>query len=277
MNTTLEWTSETAFSVAGEPFTCGYHQSNEQALTVRKPPYLVTKMVELMDAAKPDLMMELGIAQGGSVALTSLAIDPEQLVAVELNGSRVDLLDAFLRRHDRKGRVHLHYGVDQSDRSRLADIARTHFGHRGIDLIIDDASHRLAATRASFETLFPRLRPGGLYVIEDWSWQLATRRMCAKVEDALGPDDDRSAVAPRGSIVAVYLENANQPPLERLAVEILLAQATRTGAIASVRADADVCIVERGDVDLDPESFRIADYFVDYSDYRRILDVESRP
>jgi hypothetical protein len=27
------------------------------------------------------------------------------------------------------------------------------------------------ATKASFETLFPLLRPEGLYLIEDWPWQ----------------------------------------------------------------------------------------------------------
>ena len=38
--------------------------------------------------------------------------------------------------------------------------------------MLDDASHELDYTRASFNTLFPRLRSGGLYIIEDWSWGL---------------------------------------------------------------------------------------------------------
>ena len=39
-----------------------------------------------------------------------------------------------------------------------------------LDLVIDDASHMYQPTKASFEALFPCLRPGGLYVIEDWAW-----------------------------------------------------------------------------------------------------------
>jgi hypothetical protein len=39
-----------------------------------------------------------------------------------------------------------------------------------LDLIIDDASHMYGLTKTSFETLFPLLRPGGLYIIEDWAW-----------------------------------------------------------------------------------------------------------
>ena len=46
------------------------------------------------------------------------------------------------------------------------------FGNRPLDLVMDDASHLGPQTRASFETLFPRLRAGGLYIIEDWSWHL---------------------------------------------------------------------------------------------------------
>jgi hypothetical protein len=34
-------------------------------------------------------------------------------------------------------------------------------------IIIDDASHMNSLTRRSFEILFPRLQPGGVYVIED--------------------------------------------------------------------------------------------------------------
>jgi hypothetical protein len=39
-----------------------------------------------------------------------------------------------------------------------------------VDLVVDDASHTYEATKTSFEILFPLLRPGGIYIIEDWSW-----------------------------------------------------------------------------------------------------------
>ena len=39
-----------------------------------------------------------------------------------------------------------------------------------LDLVVDDASHAYEETKTSFEVLFPLLRPGGIYVIEDWSW-----------------------------------------------------------------------------------------------------------
>lgn len=38
----------------------------------------------------------------------------------------------------------------------------------GYDLIVDDASHDGALTRLSWELLWPLVRPGGYYVIEDW-------------------------------------------------------------------------------------------------------------
>ena len=45
--------------------------------------------------------------------------------------------------------------------------------HQGapLDLVIDDASHLYGPTKASFEALFPLLREGGVYVIEDWAWE----------------------------------------------------------------------------------------------------------
>lgn len=39
------------------------------------------------------------------------------------------------------------------------------------DIIIDDASHASHHQQAAFLTLFPRLRAGGLYIIEDLRWQ----------------------------------------------------------------------------------------------------------
>jgi predicted O-methyltransferase YrrM len=36
------------------------------------------------------------------------------------------------------------------------------------DLIVDDASHDGTLTRKTFEILWPRVNPGGFYVVEDW-------------------------------------------------------------------------------------------------------------
>lgn len=35
-------------------------------------------------------------------------------------------------------------------------------------LIVDDASHNYAATKTSFDHLWPMVAPGGWYVVEDW-------------------------------------------------------------------------------------------------------------
>ena len=39
------------------------------------------------------------------------------------------------------------------------------------DLIIDDGSHASFHQQLAFKVLFPKLRPGGLYIIEDLQWQ----------------------------------------------------------------------------------------------------------
>jgi hypothetical protein len=64
-----------------------------------------------------------------------------------------------------------HYGVDQDDAGRVRQIVRDELGDEPIDLVIDDASHLLGPSRSSFDVLFPMLRPGGLFVLEDWNCQ----------------------------------------------------------------------------------------------------------
>lgn len=54
--------------------------------------------------------------------------------------------------------------VDQSDR---ASLERALVACPVFDLIVDDGSHVGAHVITSFEFLFPRLRPGGIYAIED--------------------------------------------------------------------------------------------------------------
>ncbi|MFZ3071171.1 MAG: class I SAM-dependent methyltransferase [Anaerolineaceae bacterium] len=66
-------------------------------------------------------------------------------------------------------RIQTYWRVDQGDAQQLKQIVRTEFGD-SLDLVVDDASHQYELTKSSFSTLFPMLRPGGLYIIEDWAW-----------------------------------------------------------------------------------------------------------
>jgi len=62
------------------------------------------------------------------------------------------------------------FGVDQGDAEALRAILAREFGDEPIDAVIDDASHPYGPTKASFNVLFPRLRTGGAYFLEDWGW-----------------------------------------------------------------------------------------------------------
>jgi predicted O-methyltransferase YrrM len=119
-------------------------------------------------AFSPRQVFELGVWKGGSVVFWAEALRPDRLVAVDKReGSDSPAFESYLAA--RTPRLQVHWAVDQSDQGRLRTLLDGAFDGL-LDLVIDDASHLYGPTRASFETLFPRLRPGGLYVIEDWAW-----------------------------------------------------------------------------------------------------------
>jgi predicted O-methyltransferase YrrM len=130
-------------------------------------------MLESFVARAPkqaDRIVELGIFKGGSIALYSEMFHPKTLVGIELHQHRVPALDQYIAGSGLEDRVHLYYGTSQSDRSRITTILNERFGEEPLDLVVDDGSHRYAHTRASLNLMLPRMRPGGLYVIEDWGW-----------------------------------------------------------------------------------------------------------
>jgi len=57
------------------------------------------------------------------------------------------------------------YSLDQSDKTALANMSAQN--PEGWDIIMDDASHYPPHQIISFQQLWPKLRPGGLYVVED--------------------------------------------------------------------------------------------------------------
>lgn len=166
---------------------------SERQFPLVKPRAQVERYLGLLDGLRPRTIVELGVYLGGSTAFLVQAARPRRLVTIERETSAPRALEAFLRSSGFDKRVSCHWGIDQADRAALRSIMTDEFSDSPVDLIIDDASHALFETRSSFEVLFPRLRPGGVYVIEDWSW--AHRRFPDGYEIGITPDQSLSVLA----------------------------------------------------------------------------------
>lgn len=103
-------------------------------------------------------MLELGICKGGSLQMWRDYFPRGIIAGVDLELPDLD---------DPTGRIRMYKG-SQADTSLLDRVGRE-VAPEGFDIIIDDCSHIGELTRISFWHLFVRhLKPGGLYVIEDW-------------------------------------------------------------------------------------------------------------
>jgi predicted O-methyltransferase YrrM len=185
-------------------------------------------------------MVEIGIYKGGSCAFFNECFAPEKLVAIDANPDPVAALDAYIATRNLAGVVRPFYGVQQADAPRLQAIVAAEFGDEPIDLVVDDASHLLDPTRASFNVLFPALRPGGLYVIEDWSWAHWPGKLWQHNEGWF----------------------KGQPALTNLVFEIIMAMATRHDLIEEVQCMPSMVFVRRGPGEIAPGKFDVAQLFL---------------
>lgn len=173
------------FEIDGVEFVPSWARPSQPgSLSLRKHVGMVAAYERLLAPYPAPRMVELGIAQGGSVGLLALLARPTRFVALELDPNPIGPLLDMLRDQGLADSVTAHFGVDQADAARLRAILDDAFGGEALDLVVDDASHQYAETVASFEVLFPRLRPGGTYVIEDWNSQdLMARQMASALSD----------------------------------------------------------------------------------------------
>lgn len=99
-------------------------------------------------------LLEVGVCFGHSVGMWAEYLTDSNVVGLDVDLSRVwfdrDRLGCLLQ-------------VDATDGAAL-DAA---LGFRTFDYVIDDGSHRLGDQLATFGILWPRVRPGGTYFIED--------------------------------------------------------------------------------------------------------------
>jgi cephalosporin hydroxylase len=107
----------------------------------------------------PKAILEIGVHQGESTKIFARVYPDAKIVAFDLK--RYDHLDFS----DFPNITYL--AGDQTDKRRLEEVIKDEFP-AGFDLVIEDASHIGAYSHATFHTVFPHLKPGGIYIVEDW-------------------------------------------------------------------------------------------------------------
>jgi predicted O-methyltransferase YrrM len=203
-------------------------KSSSEEMVLAKTRRNIDRCLEIYGGLRPLNVLELGIYEGGSVAFLTGLCRPSRLVALDLEPEPRPALERLLAERGLSSTVTLRYGVDQADRERIPELVELEFDGP-LDLVIDDASHLLAETRISFNMLFPRVRPGGWYVIEDWAWAHTTA-------PGFLPD---------------------QRPMSELVFELVVAAATADDVVAEVKVDRELTAVRRGTRPLDPATFEI--------------------
>lgn len=122
----------------------------------RKPKEFIDVYSEILYGRNIGAMLEIGVYQGNSIRFfRNLLGDTAKIFAVDIKKECADLVD--------KGADAIFIG-SQVDEKFMLDICQN---HGPFDLIIDDGSHQSAHMLKTLDVMFPHLKPGGLYVIED--------------------------------------------------------------------------------------------------------------
>ena len=143
-------------------------ESEPDRFILGKSKSMLLNMMSAVAQIKVSNVVDVGIYKGGSAVFFNECFRPDKLVAIDLQRAPRALMEyAAAQTSDS---LEVHDQVNQADGARLEEICDAAFGDEPIDLIVDDASHLYAQSRATFSFLFPRLRENGLYIIEDWGW-----------------------------------------------------------------------------------------------------------
>lgn len=139
------------------------------------------------------VLLEIGILGGHSLRMWA-----EYFVNGQIIGA-----DIVRERFIQGERIACHY-LDQSSRDSLIQLKALF--PDGFDIIVDDGSHVMAHQQTTLAVLFPALKPGGLYVIEDLHTSLGTSEKCF---ESFGLERDMSNSTAR---LLESLHSTDSPP-----------------------------------------------------------------
>ncbi len=209
--------------------------SSDGIIYVHKDSAFVASLDETLRRVCPKRMVEIGILDGGSTVYWHYRYKLERLAAFDIAPS-APIFTNYLERNNLMDVVRAHFGVSQSDRDQLRAAIDNDFGGELIDAVIDDASHEYAATKAAFETIFPFLRAGGAYIIEDWAWGHSHK----------WPPENR----------------ADMPLMSPLLSELMLVCGHASGVIDNIEINRRFAVAWRGAVELPKDRFRLSDHYI---------------
>jgi hypothetical protein len=252
------WGDDETFDIAGVEFRASlvnrFASSSSKFLLV-KPRHMIERYREVLASLQPKRILELGIYQGGSAAFFTLLCQPQRLVAVDIKVDPTVGLERFIDERGLRDRLSTHYSFDQADGPRLHRLVAAEFGGEPLDLVVDDASHRLGPTRSSFNALFPHLRPGGVYVIEDWS---GLHQLDARLQARAERD-----VVMRTKLAEHAVLGTAETPLSVLLFELVLASAYAPEIFAEIVIANGWAHIVRGERDVDPSAFDVSRIYTD--------------
>jgi len=229
----LTWQDDESFETGGITYVCrpldGRFPSHPSRFCLLKARWQVEWYEKLLLDLEPRTIVEIGTFDGASAALFTQIARPNKLVTIDRRPESSAALADFMTADGFAGRVAAYGGVDQGDAVHLRQILDEEFHDEPLDLVIDDASHRLDLSRRTFNCIFPHLRAGGKYVIEDWSWTLTAT-----------------------------WNTTDDIPLTVLVFELILACAQRPSAVSNVSVYKNWVVVTRGDAELDSGTFDVA-------------------
>ena len=104
---------------------------------------------------KSPVMIEIGVMGGGSLAMWKAFFGP---------GSKIIGIDI---KPDCKAHEEEDIEVFIGSQDDPAVIDRIFSKYPTVDIVLDDGSHRMNHMIASFELMYDRLQPNGLYIVED--------------------------------------------------------------------------------------------------------------